>query len=131
MAEKNLKFVKALDIAMAMELAEKCAADLQDSTSKGACSASGMNEGDVNFIKKLKSFKDTECWFCHSKGHVQRFCKLRLTQREAKSEQTRVQNRNLDVNKVPSKMLKMTLIQKLKSIPCLGHRAKRNLIQCR
>ena len=33
LAEKNLTFIKALDIATAMELAEKSAADLHDSTS--------------------------------------------------------------------------------------------------
>ena len=54
LAEKDLTFVKALDIATAMELAEKSAADLHDSTSKGTRSVPGTSEGDVNFIKKAE-----------------------------------------------------------------------------
>ena len=49
LAEKDLTFVKALDIATAMELAEKSAADLQNSSSKGARSVFGMSKGDVTF----------------------------------------------------------------------------------
>ena len=49
LAEKDLTFVKALDIATAMELAEKSAADLHDSTSKGTRSVFGMSKGDVTF----------------------------------------------------------------------------------
>ena len=128
LAEKDLTFVKALDIATALELAEKSAADLHDSTSKGTRNVSGTSEGDVNFIKQRKSFKDTECWFCHSKGHVQRFCKLRRDQSRPENR-----NRNVNVNKIPSMsaILKMTRTQKLKCTLCSGHRAKRNLIQCR
>ena len=128
LAEKDLTFVKALDIATALELAEKSAADLHDSTSKGTRNVSGTSEGDVNFIKQRKSFKDTECWFCHSKSHVQRFCKLRRDQSRPENR-----NRNVNVNKIPSMsaILKMTRTQKLKCTLCSGHRAKRNLIQCR
>ena len=50
LAEKDLTFVKALDIATALELAEKSAADLHDSTSKGTRNVSGTSEGDMNFI---------------------------------------------------------------------------------
>ena len=103
LAEKDITFVKALVIAMPIELTEESAADLYDSTSKGTRSVSGTSEGDVNIIKKRKSFKDTKCRFCHSKGHVQRFCKRR---REARSEQTRVLKQKCGRKQDPIKNVK-------------------------
>ena len=47
----------------------------------------------------------------HSKGYVQRFCKLRLAQKYARLEQSKAQKQKLDKNKVPPNILVRTLIQ--------------------
>ena len=78
LAEKDLTFDKALEVATAMEMAEKSAADLQGKAAmdmeRSTVSVEKMTtelEG-VNLVTEGIQLRDIECWFCHTKGHMQR-----------------------------------------------------------
>ena len=82
MAEKDLTFDKALEVATAVEMAEKSAADLQWKAAvdmeRSTISVEKVTtelEG-VNPVTKGKQLRDIECWFCHAKGHMQTQCRL-------------------------------------------------------
>ena len=84
LAEKDLDFKKALQIATAMEAAEKNALDLQ---MKGAERATAnlqiTQEAKIEKVEdwRKERFKP-ECWFCHAKGHVQKQCREYWAEKE-------------------------------------------------
>lgn len=91
LAEKELTFDKAFEIAIAMELAEKSAVDIQGGVStevKGTVSVDKVDRAaleDVNVLKKTRTVKDIQCWFCKRKGHMQRQCSEYQTEKKKRS----------------------------------------------
>ncbi|KAK7095401.1 hypothetical protein V1264_006813 [Littorina saxatilis] len=108
LAEKELTFAKSLEVAIAMELAEKSAAALQEGGSSGAISmpdntarVDKVDSGptavsrDVQFVKK--SQRTMEYWFCKG-NHMQRQCPQYHAEK-AKRKQTRGHRRLRDTVK--------------------------------
>ncbi|CAG2249536.1 unnamed protein product [Mytilus edulis] len=75
LAEPNLTFEKALEIATAMETAEKNAQDIQAKTTleipkQGDCYRCGGNH-----LAAECRFKDAKCHSCKKKGHIAKKCR--------------------------------------------------------
>lgn len=97
LAEKELTFAKALEMATAMELAEKSAVDLRGGV---PMATAGGKKDTVVSVDKVSSSpfrsitrgedqsggksqqRSIECWFCKGKGHMQRQCQQYRAERE-------------------------------------------------
>ena len=96
LAEKDLTFQTAMDIAQAMEAADRSAKDLAKLPPSTA---------PVNFVRKQRegncyrcggkhtattcSFKDADCHNCGKKGHITRACRSKLPKKQPQGSRKR------------------------------------------
>ena len=90
LSEPKLDFKKAFELAQAMEAAERNVRDLQSATTQEKLHALHLQSQDAAMTRRTPPsrcyrcganhkaadcrFKDTECHYCHKKGHIAKVC---------------------------------------------------------
>ena len=91
LSEPKLDFKKAFELAQAMEAAERNVRDLQSATTQEKLHALHLQSQDASTTHRTPPsrcyrcganhkaadcrFKDTECHYCHKKGHIAKVCR--------------------------------------------------------
>ncbi|CAG2214143.1 unnamed protein product [Mytilus edulis] len=75
LAEPNLTFEKALEIATAMETAEKNAQDIPSENNSGNSKQGDCYRCGGNHLAAECRFKDAKCHSCKKKGHIAKKCR--------------------------------------------------------